>query len=44
MNDDNGHMSWPDGDQYVGAYVDGKQQGRGVFTSADGAKYDGEWK
>ena len=29
MNDDNGIMTWPDGDKYVGGYVDDKQQGKG---------------
>lgn len=36
-------MTWPEGDKYVGSYVDDVQKGYGVFTSADGAKYEGEW-
>ena len=43
MNDDNGIMTWPDGDKYVGAYVDDKQQGYGVFTSETSGEYKGEW-
>jgi len=30
--------------QYVGEMREGKRNGKGVFTSANGDRYDGEWQ
>jgi flavin-binding protein dodecin len=43
------HNCWgtytsPDGAKYVGAWKDGKRDGRGTYTSPDGLKYVGMWK
>ncbi len=32
------------GDKYVGEFKDGKRNGQGTATSADGRKLIGEWK
>lgn len=32
------------GNKYVGNFKDGMQHGKGVFTWANGAVYDGDWK
>ena len=41
-----GKRDWPNGDTYVGALDErgGIDDGKGVFTWANGAKYDGEYK
>ena len=39
-----GTMIWPNGDQYVGEWKDGKIHGVGTLTWSDGTKYAGDWK
>ena len=39
-----GTMVWPNGDQYVGEWKDGKIHGVGTLTWSDGTKYAGDWK
>lgn len=40
-----GKRTWPNGDTYVGAFdKNGDIDGKGVFTWANGWKYDGEYK
>ena len=34
--------SWPDGAKYEGNYLDGKKEGQGKLTFADGSFYQGE--
>jgi len=36
--------SWPDGAKYEGDYIDGKKEGKGKLTFADGSYYEGEFK
>jgi hypothetical protein len=36
--------SWPDGAKYEGHYIDGKKEGKGKLTFADGSFYEGEFK
>ena len=31
-----GVLTWPDGRQYEGGWLNGKKHGEGTFTSADG--------
>jgi len=38
-----GVMSWPNGDRYVGDWVDGKRTGVGVLTRANGDRYEGDF-
>ena len=35
---------FPNGDKYVGEYIDEQRHGKGIFTSTKGDKYVGEWK
>ena len=35
---------YPDGDKYVGEFINGKKDGQGTYTFADGRKYVGQWK
>ncbi len=39
-----GSFSWPNGNRYLGEWIDGKQQGQGTFTWANGDRYAGEWR
>ena len=39
-----GTMVWPNGDQYVGEWKDGKIHGQGTIEWSNGDKYVGEWK
>ena len=39
-----GTMVWPNGDQYVGEWKDGKIHGVGTLTWSGGTKYTGDWK
>jgi len=39
-----GVMTWPDGRQYTGHFVDGKMDGVGKMTYPDGKIEDGQWK
>lgn len=39
-----GTMSWPDGRQYAGGFVNGKMDGVGKMTYPDGKVEDGTWK
>jgi hypothetical protein len=32
--------SWPDGAKYEGDYIDGKKEGKGKLTFADGSYYE----
>ena len=34
---------WPDGARYEGKYKDGKKEGKGKLTFADGSYYEGEF-
>ncbi len=45
-NCDNGFGTYvfPDGEKYVGYWVDGKRNGQGTNTFANGAVYTGEWR
>lgn len=38
-----GTMTWPDGRQYAGRFVNGKMDGAGKMTYADGKIEDGTW-
>lgn len=41
-----GYFTWPQGKKllkYVGHYIDGKMQGKGVLEWSDGRKYTGEF-
>ncbi len=44
VTSDNVHVTYPNGNSYIGNVKNGQRQGRGVLTWADGGKYDGEWK
>jgi len=35
---------WPDGRKYVGAWLNGKQDGVGTYTTAGGKQRMGQWK
>ena len=39
-----GKYTDPNGDQYVGEWKDGKQNGQGSYTFPNGQKYVGEFK
>ena len=39
-----GKLTWPNGDQYLGAFKNGSKHGRGVATFADGESYDGQYE
>ena len=39
-----GSMTWPDGRQYTGHFVNGKMDGAGKLTHPDGKVEDGAWK
>jgi len=39
-----GKEVWPDGRKYEGDYVNGVQEGYGVYCYADDSKYEGDWK
>jgi hypothetical protein len=39
-----GTMTWPDGRQYAGHFVDGKMDGVGKMSYPDGRVEDGTWK
>jgi hypothetical protein len=39
-----GELRWPNGDTYVGGFKADIFDGVGVWTGADGGKYEGEWK
>jgi hypothetical protein len=36
--------SWPDGARYEGKYIEGKKEGEGKLTFADGSYYEGEFR
>lgn len=38
-----GSMKWPNGDLYVGNFVNGSRSGKGRYTFASGGYYDGDW-
>jgi hypothetical protein len=38
-----GVESWPDGAIYEGNYYEGKKNGRGKLTFADGSVYEGDF-
>jgi hypothetical protein len=37
-------MTWPDGREYFGQYVDNLKEGEGLFHWPDGRMYDGQWR
>lgn len=37
-------MIWPDGSKYEGQWLNGKENGTGTFTSAQGNIKPGIWK
>jgi hypothetical protein len=37
-------MRWPDGSKYVGEFENGKMNGQGIKTWANGDKFTGTWK
>ena len=39
-----GTYTWPEGDQYIGEFKDGKKHGQGTYTWPSGQQYIGEWK
>lgn len=39
-----GIMSWPDGSKYEGDFINGKMEGSGTKTFANGNKWTGAWK
>jgi len=39
-----GTYTWPDGDKYVGQYVNGVRNGQGTYTWANGQKYVGQYR
>lgn len=38
-----GIYTWPNGDVFMGQWVDGVRHGGGIFRSADGREYIGAW-
>lgn len=38
-----GSMKWPNGDLYVGNFVNGSRSGKERYTFASGGYYDGDW-
>jgi hypothetical protein len=36
-------LKFPDGSSFDGGWVKGKYHGKGIYTTKNGAKYDGEW-
>ena len=36
-----GHLVWPDGKEYTGAFADDKRHGNGKFKWKDGREYNG---
>jgi len=49
LNDDGlyhgkGVITYPNGEQYVGDFKDGKRDGQGTYIYSSGSKYVGEWK
>lgn len=39
-----GVFTWPDGRQYKGYWVNGKQHGKGVFINDKGIEQEGMWE
>ena len=39
-----GTLNYQKGDNYIGEFIRGKENGLGTYTYADGAKYVGSWK
>ena len=39
-----GILTWPDGEKYIGEWEDGRQNGQGKLTFFSGNKYEGEFK
>ena len=37
-------MTWPDGSQYTGKFLDGNRHGQGTMTWPDGSQYVGEFR
>jgi len=37
-------MEWGDGSNYQGTFVNGKMEGKGIMTYANGDTFDGQWK
>ena len=38
-----GHLTWPDGKQYIGEFQEDKRHGNGKFIWKDGREYEGGW-
>ena len=36
--------TYPNGDRFEGEFKDNNANGKGTLTTADGKKYEGEWK
>lgn len=36
-------MKYANGDEYNGAWSQGRKHGKGVYTYSDGDYYDGQW-
>ena len=39
-----GHILFPDGNYYIGDFIDGFKDGQGIFTWHNGNKYTGYWE
>ena len=39
-----GVFTWPDGNQYIGQYLNDKRHGKGILKKANGDRFEGMWK
>jgi len=39
-----GEYTWPNGDHYIGEYLNDLKHGKGVLKKVNGEVYDGAWK
>jgi radial spoke head protein 1 len=44
MLNGNGEFIWPNGDRYIGRYLNGKRYGFGKMIFGNGNSYTGTWK
>ena len=43
MKNGYGVLKWPDGRRFEGSFRDNKPDGRGIFITAKGERYEGNW-
>ena len=44
LMDGQGEFVWPNGDRYIGQYINGKRNGLGDMEYGDGDIYRGAWR